>query len=84
MATTRQQPQQLALHRVSIGGGQDAAAERDRGVAGQDDLAGRAVDRVRLLGGEPQRIGGGKLGLARGLVDGRSEEEARTRASGIT
>ena len=48
---------------------QDATAERDRRVAGEYDLALGARDGTRLLDREAERVGAGRFGLARVLVD---------------
>lgn len=64
-----QQAQQLALHVLGFGRGQDAAAQRDGGVTRDDDLSFGTGDRLGLLHRQPQRMNSRQFGGARRFVD---------------
>src|SRR3546814_19253767 len=69
MAPPRKQAEQAALDRLVVGGRQDAAAERARGVAGQNYVTRCARHGFRLSAGEAQRIGARPLPGQRDFVD---------------
>ena len=61
VASARQQFQQRALDGFIVGGRQNAAAERNRRVAGNHDIALTALHRRCLLDREPHRVGARQL-----------------------
>src|SRR3546814_7739076 len=69
MAPPRKQAEQAALDRLVVGGRQDAAAERDRGVSGPNYVTRCARHGFRLRAGEAQRIGARQLAGERAFVD---------------
>ena len=69
VAPARQLAEQVALDFQRVGGRQDAAAERDRRVAGKHDLALGARNGAGLLDREAKRVRARRFGLARRFVD---------------
>lgn len=84
VAAAREQREAGAGGGLIFGLGQDARADRDDGIGGEDPLAGpKGGNRSGLFSGQPGGMGARRLGLVGGLVDvggkdfGRGEAEAR-------